>query len=143
MFDGSLFTIIGLEAFYSIEKVGVILQGIDTHVQSILQYHLYFDFAFMAGVYPGIAAACMLVKEKIMHKGLIRFLVVLAFLQTIAWGCDIVENAFLLHWIKFPEIDNLDFTYYHLAVGLKWLIAIIGILAAASFALLAKKKKKI
>ena len=46
------FDILGLELFYPAKKVAAILSGIDPHVKTILGYHLSFDFAFMAGVYP-------------------------------------------------------------------------------------------
>jgi hypothetical protein len=56
--NGSLFTIIGLEISYPKEQVSAILSGLDGPVKTILRYHLCFDFAFMLGVYPGIAALC-------------------------------------------------------------------------------------
>ena len=63
--NDELFTIMGLELFYPKEKLIAILTGMDAHVKAILRFHLHFDFAFMAGVFPGIAAACMMAKEKL------------------------------------------------------------------------------
>lgn len=51
---GKKFTILGLELFYSQEKLADILSTLDIRVKTILQYHLYFDFAFMAATYPGM-----------------------------------------------------------------------------------------
>src|SRR3979490_3145055 len=62
--NGEKFTIMGLELFYTKEKVMTVLAGLDGHVRTILNYHLHFDFAFMAGIYPGITALCMIAGEK-------------------------------------------------------------------------------
>ena len=62
--NGEKFTIIGLELFYSKQKVAHIMASLDYRVQTILKYHLFFDFAFMAGAYPGIASLCMMAREK-------------------------------------------------------------------------------
>ncbi len=40
------------------------MTGLDDHVRTILGYHLHFDFVFMPGVFPGIAALCMMAGEK-------------------------------------------------------------------------------
>ena len=137
---GSLFTIIGLEISYSKQKVISILSGLDEHVKTILRYHLYFDFAFMAGVYPGIASLCMMAKEKINNKKVRRFLFLLASLQLVAWGCDVYENMCLLKWIKTPAIIS-GFDFYHFIVGLKWIIALAGALTATGCFLFGKKIK--
>ena len=68
--NGGKFTILGLELFYSKEKLAVILNSIDEHIKTILRYHLVFDFAFMAGVYPAIASLCMIAGEKIKYHKL-------------------------------------------------------------------------
>lgn len=134
------FTILGLELFYPKEKVIAILSGIDGHVKTILRFHLTFDFAFMAGIYPGIAALCMIAKEKISARVLKKIFFVFAALQLVAWGCDIAENSFLLYWIKHPAIGN-DFGVYHFIVSTKWIIALAGALAAIPVVLMKKKKR--
>jgi hypothetical protein len=134
------FTIIGLEFGYSREKTLAILSGIDEKVKTILRYHLSFDFAFMAGVYPGIAALCLMGRKKISGTALRNCLSGLAVLQLIAWGCDITENVFLFTWINEPVIGN-EFAAYHLVVTSKWIIAIAG--AIAGIALLFKKRRMI
>lgn len=132
--NGQKFTIIGLEISYAKVKVAGILAGLDEHVKTILRYHLSFDFAFMAGVYPGIAALCMLARGKLSGSGIRKILVAFALLQIVAWGCDIYENYCLLKWIKNPVIGN-EFSFYHIIVSAKWIIALTGALFAIPFAL--------
>lgn len=137
--NGEKFTIIGLELSYPKEKIMAILSGLDDHVKKILRYHLTFDFAFMAGVYPGIAALCMIARGKITTGALRKILFVLALLQTVAWGADIAENAYLLKWIKNPVIGN-EFEIYHFIVVLKWCIALTGALLAIPLAIRRRRR---
>ncbi len=130
--NGRLFTIIGLEISYPKEKVVSVLAGLDDKVRTILRYHLWFDFAFMAGVYPGIAALCMMTVGKVTKNGIKKILVVLAFMQLVAWGCDIYENILLLRWVSYPVIGN-EFGFYHFIVALKWVFALAGVLTAVVF----------
>ena len=137
--NGQKFTIIGLEISYPKEKVAAILAGLDGHVKTILRYHLSFDFAFMAGVYPGIAALCMMAREKSGSSLLRKILFFLAALQTIAWGCDIAENSYLFTWIRNPVIGN-EFGLYHIVVYAKWFIALVAAFIAIPLAI--KKGKQ-
>ena len=121
------FTILGLELFYSKDKVQGILSGLDERVQTILRYHLYFDFAFMAGVYPGITSLCMMAREKITSPAAKKILYLLALFQLMAWAADLIENYYLLQWIKVPHIGN-EFEWYHGIVMVKWILALTGIL---------------
>ena len=123
------FTIIGLELSYTKEKVVSILAGLDAHVKTILRYHLSFDYVFMAGLYPGIAALCIMAKDKSTGTLIRKILLAFALLQMVAWGCDILENCYLLRWIKDPVIGN-EFSFYHIVVYAKWGIALTGTLLA-------------
>lgn len=136
--NGEKFTIIGLELTYPKEKLAAILSGLDGHVKTILRYHLSFDFAFMAGVYPGMAALCMMARGKLVSAGLKKLLLVLAVLQVPAWGCDIVENSCLLYWIKNPAPGN-GFGIYHFIVAAKWVIVLMGALLAIPLVLKRRK----
>jgi hypothetical protein len=129
LLNGELFTVIGLEVAYSKEKIISILSGIDGHVKTILGYHLCFDFIFMTGVYPGIAALCMMAREKRKNEGLKKILLVAAMLQLIAWGCDIAENLYLLRWLNDPVIGN-EFLLYHIVVYVKWGLALAAVFIA-------------
>lgn len=134
------FTILGLELFYSKDKVAGLLAALDAPVKTILRYHLWFDFAFTAGVYPGIAAVCMIAKQKA-RAGLIkRILHILAALQLMAWAADIIENYFLLRWIRQPLISDELFGWYHFVVILKWGIIIIALLLSIPLALRRNRK---
>src|SRR5687768_16472951 len=106
VYNGRTFTIIGLEISYSKQELSTILAGIDGKVKTILYYHLSFDFVFMAGVYPGIAAVCMMARERCSRPLWKKVLLILALLQSLACICDIVENCYLLQWIKEPVIGN-------------------------------------
>ena len=121
------FSILGLELFYSKREILTILTQIKQPARIALNYQLIFDFAFMAGIYPGIASLCMMVREKINWKGIQNVLFALAMLQPIAWVFDIVENGYLLNWMEKPEIGE-EFSIYHNIVAAKWLIALIGVL---------------
>ncbi|MBL7744372.1 MAG: hypothetical protein JNN00_12935 [Chitinophagaceae bacterium] len=136
--NGEKFTIMGLELFYPKEKVMAVLAGLDDHVGSILVYHLHFDFVFMTGVFPGIAALCMMAKEK--TGGTIKkILLAVAFLQIAAWGADVYENLSLLHWMKDPVIGD-EFILYHFIVATKWIIALTGALSAIIVLVFIRKK---
>ena len=140
--QGQSFGIIGLELFYPKEKVMNILAGLDTHTKALLRYHLYFDFMFMAGIFPAIASLCMLARERLQHKNVRRFLFILATLQTLAWALDITENSFLLNWIDKPVIDS-QFSLFHLVVSAKWIIAILGVITALTVLLLRRKPERL
>jgi hypothetical protein len=92
----------------------------------------------MAGVYPGIAALCMMARDKSANSVIRKTLFVFAALQLVAWGCDIVENCYLLKWIKDPVI-GIEFGFYHIVVYAKWIIALFAALIAIP---LATRKRK-
>lgn len=139
---GEKFTIMGLELFYAKEKVINILSNLDTRVRTILRYHFWFDFAFMAGVYPGITSLCMMAREKVISALLKRILYIAAWLQLLAWAGDIIENYYLLSWVQKPVIGN-EFIFYHFIVGAKWIIAITGVLLSIPLLLRRKKIEKL
>lgn len=137
--NGEKFTIMGLELFYTKEKIMAIMANLDEQVRTILRYHLHFDFVFMAGIFPGIAALCMMAGRKL-SPGISRnVLLSLAVLQSAAWAGDIYENLSLLKWMDSPVADD-EFAWYHGIVAAKWIIALAGALAA-SIALLFTRKK--
>jgi len=134
------FTIIGLELFYSKEKVIDILSNTDNHVKNVLDYHLHFDFAFMAGIFPGAASLCMMARNKLFSVSWRKFFFALAAAQLLAWAGDITENLYLLRWLKQPVIGN-EFGTYHLIVAAKWTIGLLAVLCPVPV-LLAKLKRK-
>lgn len=138
--DGSLFTIIGLEISYSRDQVVSILSGLEEPVRSLLRYHLRFDFAFMAGVYPGIAALCMMARFKTQKAWLRNLLLAMALLQLPAFACDVTENLFLLKWLADPGSVS-DFDFYHAVVWVKWALALSGALLSIPFAVRRMRKE--
>lgn len=139
--QGEKFTIMGLELFYPKEKVMAILAGLDQPVRTILRYHLSFDFVFMAGIFPGIAALCMMASAKFKPGALKKLLCLLAILQLLAWGLDITENSYLLKWINNPQIGN-EFGFFHFVVATKWIIALTGALVSIPILLFKKTTAK-
>ena len=127
--DDSRFTILGLELFYSRSDVVRVLSGILPAARAALTYHLTFDFVFMVGIYPAIASFCMVVRDKTAKKTAQSLLFALAVLQPLAWIFDIVENRFLLGWLKDSKIGE-EFEVYHNIVLAKWIIALAGIITA-------------
>ena len=141
IYNNEPISIFGLELFYPKEKIISIFSGINDKVKTALGYHLYFDFIFMAGVYPGIACLCMMATQKVKKKWLMRVLFTLAFLQLIAWAFDIIENYHLLKWLKNPVIGD-EFGFYHSVVYSKWVIALLGVLTAIGTYLIVIFRKK-
>jgi hypothetical protein len=121
------FTVIGLELFYPKEKVIDILSHIDNHVKTILDYHLHFDFAFMAGIFPGAASLCMIARNNLASVAWRKFFFVLAAAQFLAWAGDITENLYLLRWLRQPVIGK-EFDMYRLIVAAKWTIGSLAVL---------------
>lgn len=138
---GKLFTIFDLELFLDKDGLTKIFAGMDNKARTIVGYHLHFDFFFMAGVFPGIACICMLVRERIEKKFIRAVLFALAALQLAAWSFDIYENLHLIKWLRNPStIDNIDF--YHLLVKSKFVIVVAGIIASAIAFIFFKTRKK-
>jgi hypothetical protein len=129
LFNNEKISIFGLELFYPKEKIVEIFSGISDKVKTILSYHLSFDFIFMAGCYPGIACLCMMASAKVNSKNLKRILFILAFLQIFGWTFDVIENYYLLKWLKTPVIGD-EFGFYHVVVYSKWAIALTAVLIA-------------
>jgi len=71
----------------------------------------------------------MIASAKVNSKNLKRILFILAFLQIFGWTFDVIENYYLLKWLKSPTIGD-EFTFYHIVVYCKWIIALTGALLA-------------
>jgi hypothetical protein len=141
LYNEKIFTIIGLEITYPKEKIIEIFSGISSSVHSILGYHLYFDFIFMTGVYPGIAALCMMAREKRANSVIKKLLASAALLQIVAFGCDIIENYYLLKWLANPQI-GVEFSFFHIVVSTKWFLAIAAALIAIPLVIKGRLAKK-
>lgn len=135
---GEQFSIMGLELFYSKEKIITLMAALDEHTRTILLYHLHFDYAFMAGIFPGIAALCMMAAARAGSRTR-RLLVSLAAFQTVAWGLDLFENYWLIRWTK-GQVPGDEFVYYHSLVIIKWVIALTGVISAILVLLIKRKR---
>lgn len=129
LLEGRLFTIVGIEVIYSPEKLSRLFSSLTEPVRHILRYHLYFDFAFMAGAYPGIAALCMMAAYKCRSRKWKTVFTALALLQPLAWACDIAENMYLLRWTRKPDLVS-GLNRFHLIVWVKWGLALLAVLMA-------------
>jgi hypothetical protein len=76
----------------------------------------------MAGCYPGITCLCMMGSAKV-NINWKRILFILAFLQIFGWTFDVIENYYLLKWLKNPVMGD-EFGFYHVVVYSKWAIAL-------------------
>ncbi len=141
IYNNEKISIFGLELFYPREKITEIFSGINDKVRTILNYHLSFDFIFMAGCFPGIASLCMMASERLTSKNIKRVLFIFAFLQLFAWAFDIIENYYLLRWLSHPVIGN-EFGFFHVIVYSKWAIALGGTLTALSTLVASLFKRK-
>jgi hypothetical protein len=142
LINGKRISIFGLELFYPKEKITEIFTGMDDKARTILGYHQSFDFVFMTGVFPGIASLCMMAAAKLKSKWLRWILILLAVLQAAAWAFDIIENIYLLKWLKHPVIGD-EFGFYHTVVYSKWIIALSGAIISILLLLLSWWTKKI
>jgi len=141
LYNNEKISIFGLELFYPKEKIVEIFSGINDKVKTILGYHLSFDFIFMAGCYPGIACLCMMARNKISRKSIKSILFALAFLQIFGWTFDVVENYYLLKWLRTPMIGD-EFSFYHVVVYSKWIVALTGAVFAISILVGSVLKRK-
>jgi len=141
LYNNENISIFGLELFYPKEKIVEIFSGINDKVKAILGYHLSFDFIFMAGCYPGIASLCMMAAKKTSRKSIKSILFMLAFLQIIGWTFDVIENYYLLKWLRTPVIGD-EFDFYHVVVYSKWTIALIAALISISILVGSVLKRK-
>lgn len=137
---GELFTIIGLEISYTAPQIREILESLDPVVREKLRLHLYFDFAFMAGVYPAIATACIWVGRSRQSAAWRKMLVILSAGQVLAAGADVAENRILLGWLDNPAgVSGLE--AFHQVVWLKWGLA-VGAILLTVMALFFKKREQ-
>jgi hypothetical protein len=128
-----------LELYLNKADLGKLLTGLGDKTRTIVGYHLHFDFLFMAGVFPGLACICMMVRERTGNKLMQSLLLLFATLQFFAWGFDIYENLHLIKWLNDPaSVDGVDF--YHLLVRLKFIFAIGALLAALAAIIFFRKK---
>ncbi|MDP4262141.1 MAG: hypothetical protein Q8941_06385 [Bacteroidota bacterium] len=101
---------------------------------SALKGQLYIDFLFMPCAYGALFLLCMRVSEKMQPAIGADIFLVLAWLQGIAWLCDIIENIYLLRKIDPNPVLSSHSVHkaYLYMEALKWGIALTAAICAVS-----------
>ena len=97
-----------------------------------LKGQLFIDFLFMPFAYGSIYLLCMLVSAKMQSPFGITVFNIMAWLQPVAWLCDIIENIYLLQKIRPDPVlstPSLHKAYLYME-ALKWGIALIAAVSA-------------
>lgn len=126
------FTIIDLEFPASARELVAVIKGIflmepelSKKASLALRRRLILDFTFMPALYGSIFLFCMKVSLKSTSFGRWGF-AILAWLQCIAWLCNIIENIYLMNKIRpLPDVSQPTVhTSYLLLAVCKWGIAL-------------------
>lgn len=103
--------------------------GNKLRLKTIPQFHLIFNFIFMAGILPGITSMCMLARYRKLPAAYTKSLAVMVSLPLLAWLADIAEISWLLHWIAHAHSPD-GFALFRWIVAFKWLLLNAGMLRA-------------
>ncbi len=133
------FSIFDLEFPSKSSELMKLLRGIDDlppqdaqNSKAGLRAHLLWDFVFMLGIYPLIFLLCWKASMKMdwIGKGLF---IILAWAQVLPLLFDVAENIYLLRKVSKPETSTstVHKMYLRIVIG-KWLIALVGLVCAAS-----------
>lgn len=136
------FHILDLELASSEMEIDNTLKGIvklepadSSKVIHALKSHLYADFLFMPAAYGIIFIACMKVAWKMPEPGA-TFFSALAWLQIVAFACDILENIYLLGKISRLNSEYkpsfLKFPSYQMLEVLKWGLSMLAAVCVLS-----------
>jgi hypothetical protein len=129
------FSIMDLQLAPNAKEIVILVNGIyklsepsSKKVIRALRLQLYIDFLFMPGAYGSIFILCMQLSSKMPPVGA-TFFSILAWLQAIAWLCDIIENIYLLGKIhKDPaESSKPAFKAFQYLEVIKWGSALFGL----------------
>ena len=137
------FTMMDLELPASAREIVNLIKGIyllpSKGIQKTLRSlkgQLYADFIFMPAAYGSIFLLCMQVSLKTSSTAH-WILAIIAWLQVMAWLCDIIENIYLLNKIR-PDVvvsGNAIHNAYTILEFIKWSIILTGVICSV-FALL-------
>jgi hypothetical protein len=132
----SRFTITDLE----LSKNKIVLQQkigkMDAFVKQKVALHLKIDYVFMISCYIGVALICFIASSKTDNVTLKSVLMILGYLQIIAWAFDIIENLLLTKWLDNQDF-SVNFGLFKTMVRAKFLLAVTG-LAMGLLALLSQ-----
>lgn len=132
------FGILDLELPASAQELVNVIKGIfllpaDQSQKTVkaLKRHLYMDFIFMPAAYGSIFLLCYMAAEKMSNLGHPVFLT-LAWLQIIAWLCNIIENIYLLKKLN-PGVTRSKpaiHSAYQAIEIIKWSLALTGLVCS-------------
>ncbi|RPD39668.1 hypothetical protein [Chitinophaga barathri] len=119
-----IFNILDLEFPVSDAELAGMIQNMLPGVRKAVRLHLWVDFLFMLGFYPFTAMLCLIIGYK---TGIgAYFYSMMAALQGVAWGCDILENIYLLRKLRKPE-PGKQFGTYSFFVYTKFILCYAGL----------------
>ncbi len=136
--DGTVrsFSILDLELAANAVEIVNLIKGIfllpkpfiAKTVTKALKGQLYVDFIFMPAAYGSIFLVCMKTSTKLITNGGQNIFAVLAWLQALAWLCDILENCYLLGKVvpNPSQTPPAAYKVYQLNEILKWGISLTG-----------------
>lgn len=124
------FSIFNLEFPGSDENLSSLVLKMNDDVKQSVKKHLYVDYVFMAGVYPGIAILCFIAAGAADSEIGSKILLAMGWLQIVPWICDIIENIILLKKINHPlPIKENLYRLLKYLVGTKFFIAVLGVIS--------------
>lgn len=133
--NNTSFSILDVEFAKSKDGLSGMYDKMDRSVRESLRAHLFTDYFFMTGCYPGIAALCLLVAVR--EKKLRTLFVTLACLQVLPWLFDVTENIQLVCWMDNKECQE-SFSLFKILVRAKFglaggsfLVTVIGLTKVA------------
>jgi len=99
-----------------------------------LKGQLYVDFLFMPVAYGTICLLCMQVSHKMSLSFGTNIFMIFAYLQLIAWLCDIIENIYLLRKINPRVVESTKAVHkaYLLMECIKWGIALVSTICSVT-----------
>ena len=123
--DGRSFSIMDLEIPKEKIKIEDIKPGITYKATLALEKHLQTDALFMIGCFSSIALLCLIAASSTVSSTWRMILIILAILQLIAWGLDIVENKQLYKFLFQPDY-TINKTSITIRTIIKFAIGIVG-----------------
>jgi hypothetical protein len=135
------FSILDLELAATPQEIVNIITGIYKLPEEIskkslqaLRGQLQVDFFFMPAIYGAIFLLCMKISFAMKTWIGVDFFTALAWLQIIAWACDVLENLYLLHKInrQVTLTNPSRFKVYQCIELFKWGLSLTGGVCAIS-----------
>ncbi len=136
------FSIMDLQFPGNRAEIAALIKGVynmpdgGSRIISALRWQLLVDFLFMPAAYGAVFIICMQFSFKMPIHGE-GFFIWMAWLQLIPFLCDLIENIYLLTYIKKdmqPQSAGF-FSFYKIMVIIKWTISLFALVCALATAL--------